>query len=398
MKSVAREEYPDWVKIPATMQHQFFELAEQEAKKTKQKLLEDAEKLKMFRQLLKFEKVQEDNQWKNWRIACVDGSDSPIISERIGGRYGTYAAGYMIFEGNKLAKEDYFSGMISHEQIGDQEFTKKILELFCTKLERETAIHCLKHENIDLLLIDGSFFGFRTRCSEVINKPINVEGFRRGGDLVDYVRNKSIHLMESKKVVAVIKRVRTSAFDGWIAHKEGNENRCINRNDRDILASIMPSGHWFAYEWSLGMPEAFNYFTWFRTTLEQYPGRSMETILKESTLRAINDIKLNLRCPSSDIFKTSRYYMRCINSALPFCFETHKDIDVRPLVAYFQANHNKVTGLPFPIDLIDQNVTLPRRFTKEFVEEIEAILVRDHELDKYSLSNHFMSINPQKEE
>jgi len=45
-----------------------------------------------------------------------------------------------------------------------------------------------------------------------------------------------------------------------------------------------------------------------------------------------------------------------------FCFETHKDINVRPLVAYFQANHNKATGLPFLIDLIDQNVRLPRRF------------------------------------
>lgn len=65
------------------------------------------------------------------------------------------------------------------------------------------------------------------------------------------------------------------------------------------------------------------------------------------------------------------------------------------MLAYFQANPNPVTGLPFPIDLIDQNVSLPRGFTKEFVE---ALLIRDRELDGFDLSNYFMYINPQMEE
>ena len=34
----------------------------------------------------------------------------------------------------------------------------------------------------------------------------------------------------------------------------------------------------------------------------------------------------------------------------------------------------------------------------EFVEEIEANLVRDSELDKFDLQNHFAHLNPQKEE
>jgi hypothetical protein len=73
---------------------------------------------------------------------------------------------------------------------------------------------------------------------------------------------------------------------------------------------------------------------------------------------------------------------------------------VEDLVGYFQApgNINHATGLPFPIDLIDENVTLPAGFTNEFVEEIEAQLVRDPELDKLDLANNFAPINPQKKE
>lgn len=55
-----------------------------------------------------------------------------------------------------------------------------------------------------------------------------------------------------------------------------------------------------------------------------------------------------------------------------------------------------MTGLPFPIDLIDENVLLPRGFTKEFVEEVEALLIQDKALDKVDLSNYFSYLNPQK--
>ena len=73
-------------------------------------------------------------------------------------------------------------------------------------------------------------------------------------------------------------------------------------------------------------------------------------------------------------------------------------MDVKTILSYFQASHNPATGLPFPMDLIDQNVSLPTEFTKEFVEEVEALLIRDSEIEKYDLSNYFQSINPQKEE
>jgi len=45
-----------------------------------------------------------------------------------------------------------------------------------------------------------------------------------------------------------------------------------------------------------------------------------------------------------------------------------------------------------------QDITIPTGFTQEFVEEIEARLVKDSALDKYELQNHFASLNPQKQE
>jgi hypothetical protein len=56
-----------------------------------------------------------------------------------------------------------------------------------------------------------------------------------------------------------------------------------------------------------------------------------------------------------------------------------------PLLAFFNASCNKATGLPIQLDLTDQDVTIPAGFTREFVEEIEARLAKDSELDKYEL-------------
>lgn len=115
------DSFPDWVRIPAKMQSQFFELAEKQAKNVKAKLLEDKKKLESLSKLLSFSKIAENDEWKNWRIAVIDGSDSPVMSERIGGRFGTFGSTYHIFQGLDLIDEEYYSGDYSEYQIGDPE-------------------------------------------------------------------------------------------------------------------------------------------------------------------------------------------------------------------------------------------------------------------------------------
>lgn len=396
---------PDWAKLPVTMQHQFFEKAEKEAKKAKHRLLQDADKLKELQQSLKFRQPRVSDDWKDWIIGAVDGSDSPVLSERIGVRYGTYGAGYMTFKYGILLKEDYDSGHMSSQQVGDPELSKKILELLTVKMEREKALEI--SDNVDVLLFDGSFFAWRAGCHVIRDEPISLDGYTKVAELIDEVRELTFKLLNTGKSVGIIKRVRTAAIDGWIACTKG-ENSCLDRNDRAILAYLMPPNSWFAYQWLFKPPEACNYYPYIRHIIKKDPTADTETLIQKSRERFVQGIRPALGPDdpkdktdfSPDLLKTTRYYYRATEAAPPFSFETHKDMPIEKLLGYFQApgNINKATGLPFPIDLIDENVSLPAGFTNEFVEEIEAQLIQDPELDKLDLSNSFAPINPQKKE
>ena len=106
MRIKASERFPDWVRIPSKMQYQFFELADKEAERTRKRLREQQLKLEELRGLLKFEKIPENEDWKDWRIGVVDGSDSPALSQRIGGRFGAYGATYHVYQGLDLVEEE----------------------------------------------------------------------------------------------------------------------------------------------------------------------------------------------------------------------------------------------------------------------------------------------------
>ncbi len=395
-----------WSNLPVDLQHQFFIHAEEESKKCKQRLLAQAEKLKALRKDLHFEDIPEDDEWRKWKIASVDGSFSPATSERLGARYGVCCAGYMVFRDGDLVNEYYRSGELMQEQVGDPDLTATILSLLSTRLERELALQCIEKEKADLVLVDGAFFGYRAKLSQVRSTKIDVDEYKTVGRLADFVTDCSLDVMNSGKAVAVVKRVRTNALDGWLISKNKDAQQCIQRNDRAILASIMPPETYFAYEWLLGSPTAFNFYTTLRTAYEKmggskdlaYAEQRAKEIVENDVLRSLNTQKVNPRYTAEDIYKTARYYMRCSNAAPPFCFETLQNIDVKPILAYFAASYNPATGLPFPMDLIDQNVSLPTEFTREFVEEVEALLIHDPEIEKFDLSNYFQSINPQKEE
>ena len=391
--------FPDWVKIPAKMQNQFFELAERQTKEIKAKLLRDKAKLERFAKILTFSKIVENEDWKDWRIAVVDGSDSPVMSERIGGRFGTYGATYHIFEGLDLVDEEYYSGDYSDYQIGDPEASMKMLQVLTATLERQTAIDCLD-KNVDLIIIDGSFFGFRPNSRKIHNARLQKGPYKTGLDLVKYVRDLSLKLLNSGKVIGIIKRVQSSALDGWTIHRSGNRDLQLNRNDKEILASLLKEDQVFSYETAFDDPSAFTYFSRLALAYQRYAEneRTMESIFNAIRADVDRNVRRDLICEPEQIFKTSRHYVRCAYPAPPFCFETPLNFDLNPLVAFFKASCNKATGLPIQLDLTDQDITIPAGFTREFVEEIEARLTKDSELDMYEIENHFGSLNPQKQE
>jgi len=394
---------PDWMKLPVALQHQFFEQAEAEAQRCKRRLLERAEKLQLLKRHLKIEVAPKDDAWQKWRVGVVDGSNSPMTSERLGSRYGAYCAGYMIFQGRQQIEEGYRPGSFLQDQVGSQDVAQKLLTMLRVKLEREVALECLKHKEIDLLLIDGSFFGFRADASVINREVIDYGGYDQGKELTEDVRDLTLEILRSGKAVGVIKRTRSNAIDGWLISKYGNLTYCLNCNDKYILSSVLPPRHWFAYEWLFGNPLHFNYYIHFRTLSRRHAleeGRvNVQKLYQSAVERTNTSILQNLGCDHAKILCTARHFVRCSSIASPFEFEAHINTDVKPMLPYFLDFHNPATGLPWPIDLIDSNASLPRGFTKEFVEEIEARLIRDPELsDKAALLEYFSYLNPQKEE
>jgi hypothetical protein len=391
--------FPDWVKIPAKMQNQFFELAERQTREIKAKLLRDKAKLESLAKVLAFSRIAENDDWKNWRIAVVDGSDSPVMSERIGGRFGTYGATYHIFQGLDLVDEKYYSGDYADYQIGDPESSMKMLQVLTATLERQTAIDCL-HKDVDLIIIDGSFFGFRPNSRKIHRTELRKGPYKTGVDLVKYVRDLSLKLLKSGKVVGIIKRVQSSAIDGWTIFRTGNQDLQLQRNDKELLASLLKEGDVFSYETAFQDPTCFTYYSRLALAYQRYANgeRSMESIFNAVKADADRNVRRDLLCEPEQIFKTARHYVRCAYPAPPFCFETPVNFDLNPLLAFFKASCNKATGLPIQLDLPDQDITIPVGFTREFVEEIEARLTKDPELDMYEIENHFGSINPQKQE
>jgi hypothetical protein len=382
------------------MQQQFFELAAKEAQKTRTRLLVDKKKLTQISGLLGFKEIEPDDSWRNWRICVVDGSDSPVMSERMGGRFGTYGVTYHIFEGLELVEEDYYGGEVVDLQIGDQEASKKVLSLMTVALERDVAVSCLS-KNIDVLMIDGSFFGFRPRCRMIHNKKIPSEEYSNGMELMKSVRDSTLKLLRSDKTVGIIKRVQTAAIDGWTIYRNGNDDLVLGRNDKEILTSLLRDRRFFSYQDLFGEPEAFNYFARLALAYELYARgrqRSIESIFKACVNDVEQNIKQDLLCEPNQILQTARHYVRCSYPAPPFCLETPIGYDLKALLGLLVGSCNKATGLPLQLDLTDQDVTIPAGFTQEFVEEIEANLVKDPELDTYEIENHFASLNPQKHE
>lgn len=392
------EDLSAWMKLPRPLQSQYFENAAREAAKAKEKLMQQVDKMKALLPHLKFKSIPKNEEWKHWKIVAVDGSYSPNISERLGVRQGVYQAGCMLFEGEKFLKENYWSGTLSENQVGDPEKTTQILRLLCTNLERTIALRFLK--DADLILIDGSFFGFRVRCNEIRRKRLDLEEWKTGAELVDDTRDKTLTLLNSEKALGIVKRIRTDALDGWLTYKYGNEKHCINQNDRAILACLMPENSLFSYKWlHASVPASFYAFNRYRAERRGARG-SADKILEKAQGAAVRQVEQDLgeEVVGTDILVASRYYLRVKRYTLPMCIEAHRDVDINRYLAYLRENIHDVTGLPYPIDLIDDNVSVPTGFTQEFLEEIWGILIREHSLDPDDLTNYFQSINPQKEE
>lgn len=394
------EEISEWSKLPIALQNQFFDYAEKLSKECAEKIKKQLNKIKSLSKTLKFKNIIGDFP-SDFKVACVDGSFLPT-SERMGVRASVFTAGYMIFEGIKRYDENYMSNFYVENQVGDPQLSRVIVGLLCTELERKAALECLKKEDVDLILIDGSFYGFRGQVEHVIQEGVMI-GERSGQELVKSIRDKTTELVKSRKCIAIMKRVRLASIDGWLLRNYGKE-KCVNQNDKIILSILMNPGTIFSYDAIFGENCTWLdciHYSRFKRLHDRYEAAGKEISLEELFKKAISLVrsafKKSLKCKPADLPEIKRFFIKCC-AAPPFCFEVLKGSNIEQISSYFLGVYNPATGLPFPLDLIDENVSLPDGFVREFLNEVEARLLRNGLVDENALVNWFLSVNPQKEE
>jgi len=93
------------------------------------------------------------------------------------------------------------------------------------------------------------------------------------------------------------------------------------------------------------------------------PDKDVDTILRNVRSEIEAAIRRNLACKPELVLVTERQYLPSDYPAQPFCIEARTGTDVSKILPYLIATHNPATGLPVPLDMVDQNVGLPRGFT-----------------------------------
>lgn len=386
MPEKTEESETEWGKLPPDLQFQFFGQATKEKEMIKKRLIEIRKKLKFLRPQVKINPIPEDDGWRNWRVGVVDGSSPPFMSDRIGGRFGVYSHGYQIFKGKDMVDERVYGGRVSRNQIEDPDLGNAFLSLARWKGERKTAVSLL--DRVDLLLLDGSFFGYGV-SGRVARQT------EEGKRLMNEVTELSRTLLESGKTLEVIKRARSNVIDGWLTYQYGSENSCLSMNDKYILSLLMPPRSFFTYN-SLVGETAHWYFGRFRPSFRQRTTlryKDMDSIMKW-TRKDFHNMWKRLGIDSSLLMGIERLFVHCCGMP-PFQLGVPAigKEKLGKILSYFQTFHNSATGLPFPIDTVDELVTISRGFQREFVDEIQAQLIRERITDPY-----FEYMNPQKEE
>ncbi|RLG05370.1 MAG: hypothetical protein DRN61_00825 [Thaumarchaeota archaeon] len=416
-------------RLPPRLQESFFELADHATRRLSEFLKREEEKLKELGSILKFRRMPQRIR-EDLRVGAVDGSVSPRLSERLGFRVGVYAATYMAFDGGAIISDgderSMEAGYLIAPQTGSPLHTKKILSLLSTLLERKLALRCLKEYDVDLMLIDGSFYGFRTRCSEIKDKrlrDLGVEGpeldewgIETGWDLIKKVYDLTNELKKTGKVVAVIKRVRTSAIDGWLLSRSWSLSSILSRNDRAILRRLMKPGEYFDYADLLEDRSHYLHYSGLKGWFNEIMRKIRDLPEGEKLRKALEHVEKKLRlqistdlCPAGasdrekdetyrEVISPMRLYVRLSPYAAPACIELGDGVDLNLALAYLLASGNPATGLPFPIDLIDEMISFDRRLASEFADEVEAKLLLSSGLNVDDVHGYFESINPQKSE
>lgn len=399
------EEEDRWSKLPRDLQEEFYRRAEEESKRLMGRILEVENSIREIEPYLTPHVCSLSKTSEKMKIAAVDGSIDPIASDRLGVRYGTYSAGYIMLEGKSLIDEGYLGGSRRVEQSTSLQSLGAMLSFLMTRAERRAALKIL--DKADLIIIDGGFYSYMYRVLELPEESRS--SYKK---LVDEITEMTEKLVESGKCLGIIKRSRTRAIGAWDSRRINKVSQLVRLIDKLILSAILPAESCLDYSAFLG--SSHNVYVYSRVARRLLVGPKEEV---EKILEALsrNEVEKELK-PILNIFNQSlgyeedkarktldsltRMQARIHKETLPLELEIPVNIDRKLLEKFLgnEDNFNPATGLPYALDLIDDSVRIPRGFSRDFTEEIEArILLEGLSIDKDSVKRFFAYINPQKQ-
>jgi len=388
-----------WSKLPIDLQEQFYERAEREAHRLSTLIKDLRFKVELARSRL--EPYVHRLVFKptgNFSIAAVDGSFSPRPAETIGARFSVYSAGFVMVKGRGIVKEGFLSGGVRHDQAYTREFSSAVLHVQESHLERKAALEALK-EDPDLLLLDGSFLGFAYslfRVRRVIPVPQWIIDMAR--ETLDMTEK----LLDSGRCAGVVKRGRSRAIGGWISVEEGRRSPLTDCLDKQILNYLMEPPEILNYRELLKEPGVQRVYSRVSELLSR-EGLSPSDALVEARKWAAESLTKALDVSDEKAWRLesriNRIQVKVSGENPPFELEVPVESEEKVFEVLFSSisNFNMATGLPLAIDLVDESVTLPAEFTREFVREVEARILDSYGGDPGEVKGFFTGMNPQKE-
>jgi hypothetical protein len=380
----------EWLKLPPDLQHRFFELAEEESKRLSRTIEELEKHLEGFRQMLEkhFEPLPEGSPLV--RVAAVDSSRSPRLSERLGVRYGVFAAGITYLRGGER-EEAFRAGVFKRRQALSPDKSRFFFDLLTAYVERKLALEAL--QQADLVIVDGSFFGFLYQAMQMQRGGLYGEADQK---LVHEVYSDTSELLKSGKAIGVIKRSHTRAIGGYLALKNV-ESPLTYIIDKLILSLVMPPKTVFDYHRLIGDVPVPVYSYLARLREIGWPENPLEEA-KSRVCRPFEDLKLD----PAEFNGLRRLQVRAHHGAPPCEIEYPTRVGkLRLLQLIGQPNFfNEVTNLPIALDLVDSMVNLPAKFTDEFVAEVEGRVLELIDKNKGNMDAvkvFFTLLNPQKQ-
>jgi len=389
-----------WSKLPIDLQEQFYDMAEKEARRLVSIIRDLHSRIETARsEIAPFIRSFSFGASRDVSIAAVDGSFSPRPAETIGARFVVYSAGFIMIRGGRIIKEGYFSDDIRHNQTYTREFSSAVLHVQELRLEREAALKALD-EDPDLLLIDGSFLGFAYSLFRIRRMiPVPEWIIERARETLEMTEK----LLDSGKCAGVVKRGRSRAIGGWLSVKEGRRNPLVDYLDKQILHYLMKPPSFFNYMELFQEPGLQRTYSRVSELLshsdELNPSNALDSAREwavESLMKALDVPKEKAQTLESRI---NRIQIKVSDENPPFELEVPVEAGERILENLFSnsENFNPATGLPIAIDLVDESVTLPAEFTREFVREVEARIVDSYKGGLIEVRSFFTNMNPQKD-